>query len=70
MFENEADFQDSANPGFFLKKGKGLVRMEGRVRTLVVDAEGNVTDGIEEASAKAVVRAIVREYPYLLGEQQ
>jgi putative selenate reductase len=67
VFESEEDFRDSTNPGFFLENGRGMVRMEGRVRDLVVDDEGNVTHGLEEASARAVVRAIVRDYPYLLG---
>jgi putative selenate reductase len=70
VFVNEADFRDSTNPGFFLRKGRGMVRLDGRVRDLMVDAAGNVTDGIEENSAKAVVSAIARDYPYLLGEQQ
>lgn len=70
VFENEEDFRDSANPGFFLRRGRGMVRLDGRVRELMVDPAGNVTDGIDEAPAKAVVSAIVREYPYLLGEQQ
>ena len=70
VFDNEADFRDSTNPGFFLRKGRGMVRLDGRVRDLIVDAAGNVTDGIDEGSAKAVVSTIARHYPYLLGEQQ
>ena len=70
VFVNEADFRDSTNPGFFLHKGRGMVRLDGTIRDLMVDAAGNVTDGIEESSAKAVVSAIARDYPYLLGEQQ
>jgi putative selenate reductase len=70
VFVNEADFRDSTNPGFFLRKGRGMVRLDGKVRDLLVDAAGNVTDGIEESPARAVVSAIARDYPYLLGEQQ
>ena len=70
VFDNEADFRDSTNPGFFLRKGRGMVRLEGRVRDLIVDAAGNVTDGMDEGSAKAVVSTIARHYPYLLGERQ
>jgi hypothetical protein len=47
-----------------------MVRLDGKVRDLVVDASGNVTDGIEENRAKWVVSAIARNYSYLLGEQQ
>jgi len=70
VFVNEADFRDSTNPGFFLRGGRGMVRLDGRVRDLMVDAAGNVTDGIEESPARTVVSAIARDYPYLLGEQQ
>jgi len=70
VFVNEADFRDSTNPGFFLRGGRGMVRLDGKVRDLTVDAAGNVTDGIEENRARAVVSAIARTYPYLLGEQQ
>jgi rRNA processing protein Krr1/Pno1 len=47
-----------------------MVRLDGKIRDLAVDAAGNVTDGIEESRARAVVSAIARGYTYLLGEQQ
>jgi putative selenate reductase len=70
VFVNEGDFRDSTNPGFFLHGGRGMVRLDGKIRDLAVDAAGNVTDGIEESRARAVVSAIARGYTYLLGEQQ
>lgn len=70
VFENEEDFRDSTNPGFFLRGGKGMVRLGGQVGELTVSAAGNVTAGIGDASAKAVVSAIVRTYPFLLGDMQ
>ena len=70
VFVDEADFRDSTNPGFFLRGGRGMVRLDGKVRDLLVDGAGNVTDGIEESRARAVVSSIARNYSYLLGEQQ
>jgi putative selenate reductase len=68
VFENEEDFRDSTNPGFFLRRGRGMVRLAGQAGELTVDASGNVTAGISDAAAQAVVSAIVRTYPFLLGD--
>ena len=74
VFDGEEDFRDSTNPGFFLRGGKGMVRIGDQVRPLAVDAAGKVTQGIPEGPAGAMVRAvvsvIVRDHAYLLGGTQ
>ena len=67
VFEAEADYRDSTNPGFFLHGGKGMIRTGGEERKLVVDAAGTIMEGIADAATAALVRAIVTDYPYMLG---
>jgi putative selenate reductase len=72
VFETEQDFLDSTNPGFFLGGGAGATR-EGKIRAgrsvgrVVQDAAGTVTADLVDASTLAVVQAIVRDNPWLLG---
>ena len=66
VFAGEEDFRDSTNPGFFLRGGKGMIRTGDKVGELAVDAAGNLTGSVDPKVA-AVVRAIVRDYPFLLG---
>ena len=42
VFAGEEDFRDSTNPGFFLRGGKGLIRVGDRVEGLALDADGNL----------------------------
>jgi putative selenate reductase len=67
VFESEADFADSGNPGFFLTGSEGRIRFGGKVGKLRVDAERNVGADLGGESTRAVVEAVVRDYRYLLG---
>jgi putative selenate reductase len=67
VYATEEDFLDSGNPGIFVGSGTRLVRLQGQVSSFTLDAAGSVTAGISEEPVKAVVRAIVRDHPYLLG---
>jgi len=66
VFAGEQDFRDSTNPGFFLQGGQGLIRIGDHVSELRLDGAG-VPRGDMDARVGAVVRAIVRDYPFLLG---
>jgi putative selenate reductase len=66
VFAGEQDFRDSTNPGFFLRGGKGLIRVGDRIDGLALDAAGNPVGSMDPTVA-AAVRAIVRDYPFLLG---
>ena len=71
VFAGEEDFRDSTNPGFFLRGGKGLIRVGDRVEGLALDADGNLNAPVDamvfRGAVAAAVRAIVRDYPFLLG---
>jgi putative selenate reductase len=66
VFAGEEDFRDSTNPGFFFNGTKGMIRIGDRVGELTVDAVGTLL-GSMDAGVAAAVRAIVRDYPFLLG---
>jgi putative selenate reductase len=67
VFETEADFNDSTNPGFFIHGNEGMIRTDGRTAALGVDGEWTVTADGSDTHALAVVQAVVRDYRYLLG---
>jgi putative selenate reductase len=67
VYSSEEDFQDSTNPGFFVRGNDGKIRVDGRVGRLRVDGTLKVTADLVEGSTLAVVEAVVRKYSYLLG---
>ncbi|HTZ50573.1 MAG TPA: putative selenate reductase subunit YgfK [Spirochaetia bacterium] len=72
VFDTEADFLDSTNPGFFLEgaaggPAAGRIRVGGRVGKIERDAAGAVTAEIGDAATLAVVQAVVKDHSWLVG---
>ena len=62
LFWSEEDFADSENEGFLmLGDDRVRLRLDGREQTVAVDA----LDGVS-ADAAGLIRAIIRDYPWLL----
>ncbi len=70
VFSRETDFRGSGNPGFFLADGKGLLRLDGQAKDLVLDESGRVPEEAAPAPVRALIDAITREHPWLLGPVQ
>lgn len=65
LFWKEEDFHNSENEGFLLlEEGKLLVRLDGQV--IQTDADQTAKLG---ADAEAVIRTVLKEYSYLLGNK-
>jgi putative selenate reductase len=67
VYDREEDFRDSENPGFFLRGGSAVARIGGRELEIALDGPGNLADDTEDHAVRAVVHAIIRDHPYLLG---
>jgi putative selenate reductase len=75
VFRTEEDFRSSANPGFVIEGRRLLLRLDGTVRgedlgpdgRLVEAAAGAFPAGPTGSAARAVVEAVLRDHPYLLG---
>jgi putative selenate reductase len=65
VFSREDDMSRSENPGFFLRGGRGLLRLGTRVTPLGVE-NGSVSAEAPEG-VKALVAAVARDHAYLLG---
>lgn len=62
LFWSEADFADSENEGFLMLGADTVkLRLDGREQTVRADA----LDGVSRDAA-AVIRAVIRDYPWLL----
>jgi putative selenate reductase len=68
VFAAEEDFRDSANPGFFVAGGAGLLRTAaGTFPLRVTGPAGTAEAAGADPRALAVVRAVVAAHPWLLG---
>jgi putative selenate reductase len=70
VFSLEEDFRGSANPGFFLSDGRGLLRLDSEVKDLVLEDSGTVPEEAAPAPVRALIEAVVREHAWLLGPVQ
>ena len=72
IFSMDADFENSANPGFYASNGDMKLRFGGQVYNLKVSASGEVSgnapSGSDWEKTKKVIAGIYSEYSYLLGE--
>jgi putative selenate reductase len=66
VFVTEADFHASTNPGFIVDGHRLLVRLEGAVRELAMGPDGTLPPDLA-APARAVIQAVVRDHPSVLG---
>jgi putative selenate reductase len=75
IFVREDDFRASANPGFMIEGRRLLLRLGGAVSEAAIAPDGRLAEGAAGAfpagpagvSARAVIKAVLRDHPYLLG---
>jgi putative selenate reductase len=66
VFVTEADFRAGTNPGFLVDGHRLLVRLDGAVREAALGPGGTLPADIA-APARAVIQAVLRDHPYVLG---
>ncbi|HSV91681.1 MAG TPA: hypothetical protein VLH81_01340, partial [Desulfobacterales bacterium] len=66
VFAAEGDFRASTNPGFMVDGHRLLVRLGGTVRVSALGPDGGVPADIA-MPARAVIEAVVRDHPSVLG---
>ncbi len=67
LYETAEDFSAGTNPGFFLRGAAAAVRLGAQVWEFPLDGSSEIPQAVGDASTRAVIRAILRDYPYLLG---
>lgn len=71
LYATEAAFHGGKNPGFFLRGGKGALRLDGRILALgpdgTIEPPGDASGGPRAAAVQDVIRTVARSHPYLLG---
>jgi putative selenate reductase len=66
VFIGESDFRASTNPGFLAEGRRLLVRLDGVVSEVAMEADGTVPGEIA-MPARAVIQAVLRDHPGVLG---
>ena len=66
LFSSEGDFSDSTNDGFYVSGSKVVVRIEGDVKTGVIDDNMDLEIDVDERIL-AMISEVFISYPYLLG---
>jgi putative selenate reductase len=67
VFATEEDYLGSSNPGFFVSRGMGRIRVDGREGVLCADATGGVVADLGDQATLTLVQAVLRDHGYLLG---
>ncbi len=67
MFVTESDFHASTNPGFLVEGRRLLVRLDGAVREAAIGIRRAALPADIAMPARAVIQAVLRDHPYVLG---
>ncbi|ADK80513.1 selenate reductase YgfK [Sediminispirochaeta smaragdinae DSM 11293] len=66
IYNRKDDFENSANPGFFIRDGRLFLRQNGQVSEYSIDKEGRISGGFVDRRVSAVIGKVASEYNYLL----